>query len=267
VGIASAWLELSEPADLEFDVMTSTEASADYLRVTVDGVEGAAFSGETAWTTASFALDPGVHHVSWRFEKDASDSGGVGLDSVFIDNIHVIGPPTLPLAVTDEYTLTGYFSELGGGDQWSALYESSTPGACPTRAGDALGDCLAVTYDRDPDGDGTGPAWSGYYWLGPGGWGAGTGFAMPPGATRVSFWAWGESGGEVFEFKAGCGGCQDAFELSTGDVILDTTPTEYIIDLSGQPAYGDVVGAFAWATDSAPIGASQTFYVDDLAWE
>ncbi len=77
----------------------------------------------------------------------------------------------------------------------------------------------------------------------------------------------GESGGEVFEFKAGCGGCQDAFELSTGDVILDTTPTEYIIDLSGQPAYGDVVGAFAWATDSAPIGASQTFYVDDLAWE
>jgi hypothetical protein len=187
-------------------------------------------------------------------------------------------PNQLPLAVTDFYFLSGYFSEVKGADDWQVTYESKSPGACPQRAGDQRGDCMAVIYDRDPDQDGSGPNYSGWYWQYPeNNWGQdndgdgqpdlGEGWDMPQGATQVSFWAWGAVGGELVNFKAGIQSA-DGFERPSGPHTLTTTPTQYSIDLSGV-SYEGVTGGFAWIMewDLAPIGTTVAFYVDDITWE
>ena len=187
--------------------------------------------------------------------------------------------PVLPLAVTDVYSLTGYFSETPGDDLWTVESESSTPGTCSIRAGEGLGDCLRVLYNRDPDGNGIGPSFSGWFWQYPANnWGDDAdedgapdipGYAIPAGATKVTFWAWTNSTTAVeLNFKAGIA-TADGFEVSSGTKTLSTSPTEYTVDLS-TVIYTTVVGGFGMLVESsaAPLNNMPvTFYLDDITWE
>jgi hypothetical protein len=95
---------------------------------------------------------------------DDDDATADDDDATADDDDSASGAPTLPLVLTDWYFLTGYFAEWSPGDLWTTVLESETPGTCAARAGLARGDCMRVTYNRDPDGDGVGPNFSGYFW-------------------------------------------------------------------------------------------------------
>jgi hypothetical protein len=81
--------------ELRFDCRVSSEASYDYLRVFVDGVEQLAFAGEVAWRTESLPLSAGTHTILWSYEKDGSVSHGA--DRAWVDEI--VMPPLDPVSL------------------------------------------------------------------------------------------------------------------------------------------------------------------------
>jgi hypothetical protein len=59
------------------------------------------------------------------------------------------------------------------------------------------------------------------------------------------------------------GGCGGPFDLSTGPVVLTTTPTQYTINISGH--YVEIVAAFGWVITNVPVkNQSLGFYEDDI---
>lgn len=113
--------------------------------------------------------------------------------------------------------------------------------------------------------------WAGIYWQHPdGNWGDKIGFSLV-GAKKISFYAKGERGGEIVEFKSG--GIrtegkpyQDSFMKSTGEVVLTTTWTKYTIDLSDltEKHLSSVIGAFCWVAKGGfdKDGRLVTYIVD-----
>lgn len=71
--------------DVRFYKKVSSEASYDFLRFYIDGIEMASWDGDQAWTEESFAITAGMHTLTWSYEKDFSVSGGA--DCGWIDNI------------------------------------------------------------------------------------------------------------------------------------------------------------------------------------
>jgi len=131
-----------------------------------------------------------------------------------------------------------------------------------------LGDtCVKITYT----GEGTqGARWAGIYWQHPpNNWGAiDAGFDLTK-ATKVTFWARGEAGGErIEEFKIGgiMGEYSDSDTAGIGPVVLNKEWTQYTIDLRGKDL-SSIIGGFCWATnvDVNPNGA--TFYLDEIKYE
>jgi hypothetical protein len=78
----------------------------------------------------------------------------------------------------------------------------------------------------------------------------------------VSFYAWGDTGTEVVKFLVGIGDA-DGFAVETADTSLNTEPTQYSIDLSGQSIGAEVVGGFGWVSGEGEV---VTFFVDDIQW-
>ncbi|MFC1621365.1 hypothetical protein ACFL2G_03565 [Candidatus Omnitrophota bacterium] len=115
-----------------------------------------------------------------------------------------------------------------------------------------------------------GARWAGVYWQNPANnWGDRQGGFDLTGATKLSFWARGEKGGErIEEFKIGgiTGLYPDSDIAGIGPVLLNTEWTKYEIDLRGKDL-GYISGGFCWATnlDVNPEGA--TFYLDDIRYE
>ena len=120
-----------------------------------------------------------------------------------------------------------------------------------------------------------GPAkWAGMYWLNwPDNWGEkpGNNYAGTN-LSRLTFWARGETGNEMIEFKAGgidnsSKQHRDSFRRTTGRVTLSTDWKQYEIDLSGADL-SSVIGGFCWVA-SADFNSTEaiTFYVDDIALE
>jgi len=112
--------------------------------------------------------------------------------------------------------------------------------------------------------------WSGMYWQAPANnWGTiDAGYNLSQ-ATKLTFWARGEKGGErIEEFKVG--GLRNEFSDSdlatTGPVTLKKEWTQYIIDLKGKDM-SYIIGGFCWVanTDANPDGA--TFYLDEIKFE
>ena len=76
-----------EAGTLTFQYKVDSEAGSDVLRFLIDGTEQLVDSGDTGWVEARFPIDAGEHTLEWRYEKDASGSGG--LDAAWIDDIVV----------------------------------------------------------------------------------------------------------------------------------------------------------------------------------
>ena len=117
--------------------------------------------------------------------------------------------------------------------------------------------------------------WAGIYWLYPDqNWGELPGMDLKS-ANALVFWARGEQGGEVVEFFTGgiCSSgdspvCPDTIQpdLSTGNIVLSSEWTRYLIDLRDKDLSGVVGGlGFAVAGKFSPEG--EAFYIDDVSYE
>ena len=128
--------------------------------------------------------------------------------------------------------------------------------------------CIRVEYKNN-----SGTRWAGMYWQQPANnWGSvpNAGFNLQ-GATKLTFWARGDKGGEVVnEFKVGgisSGEHIDSDSVSIGPVQLSKDWTQYTIDLKGKDL-SYIIGGFCWATNidvNDPEGI--VFYIDEIKYE
>ena len=72
-------------SEINFYYKVSSESNYDKLHFYIDGSEKNNWSGEVAWTQASYALTPGNHELKWEYTKDVSVSSGS--DCAWIDNV------------------------------------------------------------------------------------------------------------------------------------------------------------------------------------
>jgi len=116
--------------------------------------------------------------------------------------------------------------------------------------------------------------WAGIYWQDPeDNWGDMQGGYDLGGASRLTFWARGQNGGEKAEFKVGGLGvwrdcCPDSLRpaLSTGVITLTDQWQQYSIDLRGQDL-SHIIGGFAWVASRCSNPGGATFYLDDILFE
>jgi hypothetical protein len=193
--------------------------------------------------------DAGSMPVDAGSDEDAGDLTDAG-DTSDAGNTHEL---ELPLVLDEWYsTRNGYIGDgtIGG------IADSQ---ACPTpRPGKARGKCHRLTWTPKENGYGGG------WWLYPeGNMGAEQGLLIPQGAKAVRFYAWGLKGGESAEFGVGMIGA-DGFKRVLPEVTLDSTPTEYTIDVS-TATYSDVIGGFAFLLGGSSVPV--TIFIDDLRWE
>ena len=128
--------------------------------------------------------------------------------------------------------------------------------------------CIKINYDvpcslQDQQ-------WAGVYWLNPANnWGRQKGGFNLKGATRLTFWAKGESGGEqIQEFTIGGieGDYPDSDKIVIGPVILSNEWKKYTMDLTGRDL-SYISGGFAWSTEASVNPDGCTFYLDDIRFE
>ena len=124
-------------------------------------------------------------------------------------------------------------------------------------------DYIKITYTPGPE------RWAGIYWQYPdSNWGKQPGRSLI-GARKLTFWAKGETGNEIVEFKTG--GIrgrkyEDSFEKSLGRIKLSQSWKQYEIDLADLDL-SNVIGAFTWVAsrDANPDGL--TFHLKDIYFE
>ena len=128
--------------------------------------------------------------------------------------------------------------------------------------------CIQIVYSADAS---QGARWAGIYWQNPANnWGTKLGGYDLTGASKLTFWARGEKGGERIEqFKVGGmteGSHSDTDMASLGPVVLTDNWKEYTIDLAGKDLTS-ISGGFAWATNLDVNVGGITFYLDDITYE
>jgi len=122
--------------------------------------------------------------------------------------------------------------------------------------------CIKVTF-TDPRG------WGGIVWQNPANnWGDEEGGVDLSGAKQLSFWARGDKGGEMVEFKMGIiprnKPFYDTGKASLGRVKLDSAWKQFVIPLEGKNLNRIVTGfVFAVKGKSDPV----VFYIDDIVYE
>ena len=124
--------------------------------------------------------------------------------------------------------------------------------------------CLKVSYAAGGE-----MGWAGMVWQNPANnWGEIDGGYNLSQAKRLTFWARGEKGGEVVEFKLGGMASQhpDSDSVSTGDVVLKNEWTEYTLDLKAANLMYISAG-FGFVLKQEPNSGGCTFYLDDVRYD
>jgi hypothetical protein len=132
----------------------------------------------------------------------------------------------------------------------------------------AVGQCHQVRYSPP---DAAGKGWAGVYWQYPANnWGTKAGYAIPPGASKVTFWAKGAAGGEQVSFLAGgIAGAGSAYQDTVKSQVKTTLTADwaqYSIDISGQ-SYTEVIGGFGWTMTATSAATSGQFFIDGIEWQ
>jgi hypothetical protein len=88
--------------------------------------------------------------------------------------------------------------------------------------------------------------------------------------SALTFWARGEHGGEIVEFKVGDINAEDkrysdTFNRSIGTVTLETEWQQYEIAMEDFDR-SCVIGAFAWVVTASNNPNGVTFYLDDVVF-
>lgn len=206
----------------------------------------------------------------WVATADLNPEGAIFyLDDIKFEADPVLKPETkkqesMPFYVyADRSSISNHFICSGWmGDYGDLKYD----GVC--KEDPYLGDtCIKIIYSGKVS---QGARWAGMVWQNPpNNWGnIDAGFDLSK-ATKLTFWARGEKGGEhIEEFKVGglMGEFSDSDASSIGPVILNKEWTQYTIDLKGKDM-SYIIGGFCWAAnvDNNPEGV--TFYLDEIKYE
>jgi len=257
--------EITVPAGKKIAIYASA-AGADKYRWGLHGDgEISATEGNTIlYTAPEQAVEGGAMAL---LTVTAYNDQGESPQTSLVINVTVLERASIRL---DAFAIpAGWMS--GGGDPEHYIRLESSPGDCHTDA-----DCSQVTYNP-------GGMWGGIYW-----WPLTCGESGAEGAwrnvqagtcgvnvlevgnlsavSRLTFWARGDRGEEVIEFKIGGVDVLPIPGRSLGKVTLEPTWQQYEIDLEGMDLT-NAIGLFCWvATDVAnPQGA--VFYLDDVQFE
>jgi hypothetical protein len=175
-------------------------------------------------------------------------------------------PETLraPFDVSRNYHPEGF---MGDGEICTTCVEINEAFRGKPRSGTLNGLSIRISYTKP-----AGKGFAGIYWLAPNSnWGENPGRRVV-GATRVSFWAAGENGGEVVEFKAGgitksrSNKFFDSFEADRGKLVLEKEWRRYEIDLR-DTSLAEVIGAFEWNAADNWNKPPLIFYLSDIRYE
>ncbi len=206
----------------------------------------------------------------------ASDGGSADsqvsqMDSATADTSTPDATPIAPFVVDSFFVASGF---MGDGETAGTI--AMIP-AKPTDNSDcqgnratpgAVGVCHDVTYTPPAS---AGKGWGGVFWQYPANnWGTKAGYSIPPGASKVSFWAKGAAGGEQVTFLAGgIAGAGSMYQDTVKSQIKATLTSawaQYSIDISGQ-MYTQVLGGFGWTMTATSVTTSGHFYVDGIEWQ
>lgn len=130
--------------------------------------------------------------------------------------------------------------------------------------------CIQVTYSGPVPG---GVGWAGVYWQNPvDNWGAVPG---PAGydlsrASRLTFWARGQTGNERIQFLVGglhTGPYGDSLQpaLRTQVLTLSTAWQQVTIPLAGMDLT-HIIGGFGWVANTQDNPQGAVFYLDDIVY-
>jgi len=112
--------------------------------------------------------------------------------------------------------------------------------------------------------------WTGIYWQNPpNNWGGQRGGYDLTGATKLTFWARGEKGGEkIEEFRSGGipGEFADSDVAGIGPIALTKDWKQYEIDLTDKDLTS-ISGGFMWSANVDGNPAGFTIYLDDIKYE
>lgn len=167
-----------------------------------------------------------------------------------------------PFVVSDYFSTSGW---MGDGSRGTMVLEMDENYTRKPRPGDNDGKCIRFSWEPRT------ASWAGLYWQAPAGnWGSQPGRSVI-GATKVTFWAAGENGTEVVEFKAGGVRAsnmpyKDSFAATLGAVRLPSIWRRYEINLRAQKL-SNVIGAFAWVLHREGNAGKVIFYLDDIRYE
>ena len=234
---------------VRFSGAGSTDPDGAIVEYRWDFGDGSTGSGRE--TTHAYS-EPGTYSVTLTVEDNT------GLEDSAVFSIAVLEHPSPPYDVEGLYIPSGWMGDYGDIDLDTAW--TTNPLSPPV--------CVKIVYTP------SGPlGWAGIYWQYPEqNWGDQPGLDLT-GATKLTFWARGESGGEKAEFKVG--GIRDPAKTysdsiypaaSTGVLILSSTWQKYTISLSGRDLTS-VIGGFCWVTNSTQNPGGCTIYVDNIIFE
>jgi len=127
--------------------------------------------------------------------------------------------------------------------------------------------CIQITYSAKGS---LGGGWAGIFWQNPlNNWGQVKGGFNLKGATKLTFWARGDKGGERIE-EFGMGGTMgdypDSDSAKTEPIILSKEWKQYAIDLAGKNL-SYISGGFHFFVRKDFNFQGCTFYLDDIAYE
>lgn len=263
----------TDPAGPEITVLAGKKVAVRASAMGADGYKwGLQGDGEISATEGDTIL--------YTAPEQAAEGGTMALLTVTAYNDHGESPQTsLVINVTVSEIVSigldalaipaGWMS--GGVDPEPYIKLEGSPGNCHTGA-----DCLQITYRP-------GGGWGGFYW-----WPLTCGESGTPDAwdrvtegtcgvnvleaggfsavNRLTFWARGDRGGEVVEFKIGAVDVEPMPGRSLGKVTLEPTWEQYEINLENLDLT-NAIGLFLWvaADDTNPQGA--VFHLDDIQFE
>jgi len=160
-------------------------------------------------------------------------------------------------AITNHYIPSGWMGDYG--DIKLDVGSSDDPYFGST--------CVKINYENKAS---QGARWAGMYWQNPpNNWGSLDGGFDLSKATKVTFWARGQKGGErIEEFKIGgiMGEYSDSDSAGIGPVVLTKEWKQYTIDLSGKDL-SYIIGGFCWSSNLEVNPEGAVFYLDEIRYE
>lgn len=129
--------EVSSNDSISFYYKVSSEKDWDKLIFYIDNLEKGAWSGEEAWTQATFSVEEGTHTFKWKYLKDSSMSNGE--DCAWVD--YIILPANNRMAISaglDIETCDNFDIEING-------YANNHASLAWTSSGDGTFDDATIT--------------------------------------------------------------------------------------------------------------------------